>query len=88
MKTRMTVSLDAEVAERIRRHAAREGKDVSSWINELAGRHTELADLREVAEQLRAAGVDSPQRWERRARLTVEARAEFARIRQDEPGEQ
>jgi hypothetical protein len=83
----MTVSLDAEVAQRIRRHAAREGKDVSSWINELAGRHTELADLREVAEELRAAGVDSPQRWQRRARLVAEARAEFARLPQGEPGE-
>ncbi len=79
MKTRVTISLDADIAERIKRLAEGEGKDVSPWLNDFVRRHTEIAELREVADQLRAAGVDSDERWERRARLAAAARAEFAR---------
>ncbi len=79
MKTRMTISLDADIAERIKRLAESKGQDVSPWLNDFVRRHTEIAELREVADQLRAAGVDSDERWERRARLAAAARAEFAR---------
>jgi hypothetical protein len=79
MKTRMTVSLDADIAERIRRLAEGEGQDVSPWLNDFVRRHTEIAELREVADQLRAVGVDSGERWERRAQMAAAARAEFAR---------
>ena len=79
MKTRMTVSLDADIAERIRRLAEDEGQDVSPWLNDFVRQHTEIAELREVAAQLQAAGVDSGERWQRRARLVAAARAEFAR---------
>lgn len=79
MKRRMTVSLDADIVERIKRLADDEGQDVSPWLNDFVRRHTEIAELREVADQLRAAGVDSDERWVRRARLAAAARAEFAR---------
>jgi len=75
----MTVSLDAEIAERIKRLADDDGQDVSPWLNEFVRHHTELAELREVADELRAAGVDSDEQWERRARLAAAARTEFAK---------
>jgi uncharacterized protein (DUF1778 family) len=54
-KTRITISLEQEQAERIRRHAERAGMDVSAYVVRSATRH--MVETEAIEEQL--SGLDA-----------------------------
>lgn len=62
MKTRMTISLDAEIAKQIRREANRDGVDVSTWMARTARQEAARRSYAAAADERRAAGLYSQER--------------------------
>ncbi len=62
MKTRMTISLDADIAEQIRREAHRDGVDVSTWMARTARQEAARRSYAAAAQERHMVGLYSQER--------------------------
>lgn len=60
----MTISVEERIATEIRREAARDGVDISTWVARTAHREATRRAYAEAAAERQAAGVDDGRRLE------------------------